>query len=281
MEQNDVNEIQLCGCGTEACVSALSVQFASRGLARSVLREAEELMEAEEQTRSIAPDAYRLSLLSEAAVAGIYRRGKKNMETADLIRYAEESRRIQRREEDSETCGSIYEEASRVPEQTECRRSVVLCQPKSASVELKKLPSMAVSTVKERFPLWFDRKSARTQKKLPFSAFAAILAIAVSLMLIVASALMITHTETKISRLNSEIATLNAEISDLESKLGAEDDLMEIRRIAVEELGMVEEDYLKMDHLSLKTPEDIESFEQTASREIGLAAILSAIGWLK
>ena len=118
-------------------------------------------------------------------------------------------------------------------------------------------------------------------KKLPISAFAAILAITVSLMLIVASALMITHTETKISKLNSEISTLQTEIRDLEGKLEASADLMEIRRIAVEEYGMVEGDYLRMERLSLGSDDSIEVYEKNEDRELGLSAILSAIGWKK
>jgi hypothetical protein len=92
---------------------------------------------------------------------------------------------------------------------------------------------------------------------------------------------MITHTETKISKLNSEISTLRSEIDDIEGKLEASADLMEIRRIAVEEYGMVSEDDLKMDHLSLKSAEDIRVYEQERNRELGLSAILSAIGWKK
>ena len=116
---------------------------------------------------------------------------------------------------------------------------------------------------------------------MPLSAFAAILAIAVSLMLIVASALMITHTETKISQLNSDISTLQAEVRDLEGKLEAGADLMEIRRIAVEEYGMVEEDYLRMERLSLGASETVEVYEEKRNGELGLSAILSAIGWKK
>ena len=107
MDTADVCETGLTTASAEVCVSALSQKFASRGLVRSAILEAEELMEAEEHTRSIAPDAYRLSLLSEAAVAGLYRRGKPNMETADLIRYAEESRRMCRRSAPAEECASI------------------------------------------------------------------------------------------------------------------------------------------------------------------------------
>ena len=284
MDTADVCETGLTTASAEVCVSALSQKFASRGLVRSAILEAEELMEAEEHTRSIAPDAYRLSLLSEAAVAGLYRRGKPNMETADLIRYAEESRRMCRRSAPAEECASIYETASLPPAAATKERPTALSAVKQAPRRLKGLPALAAATLKARFPLWFDARRADTSentRKMPISAFAAILAITVSLMLIVASALMITHTETKISKLNSEIATLNAEIGDLEAKLESECDLLELRRLAMEELGMVEGSFVKMDYLSLETPEDIQSFSEKQSREISFAAILSAIGWLK
>ena len=284
MNQTDIREMQVTDSATEVCVSALSKQFASRGLASSVMREANERMEAEEKTRDLAPCDYRLSLLSEAAIKGIYKRGKDSMETADLLRYAEESRRIRQREMPVEESASIYETAAQVPEPVAVEKTTALTKREVASVGLKQLPAKALSAFKERFPLWFDFKPADTSsetKKLPVSAFAAIIAIAVSLMLIVASALMITHTETKISKLNSEIATLHSEISDLESKLESGADLMEIRRIAVEEYGMVEEEHLKMEYLSLDSAEDIEVYEQKRNRELGLSAILSAIGWKK
>ena len=49
-------------------------------------------IEREEETRCSAPDAYRLSLMSDAAVTGVYRRGKDYMSSADLLRYAREAR---------------------------------------------------------------------------------------------------------------------------------------------------------------------------------------------
>lgn len=284
MNHTDVREMQMTDSATEVCVSALSKQFASRGLARSVALEANERMEAEERTRELAPDAYRLSLLSEAAVRGIYKRGKDTMEVSDLLRYAEESRRIQQRTRDAEVCEPSSDAEAVLPVPVRSAQSGLLARIKSAPTGIKALPAKTAAVIRERFPLWFDFRSADTSgesKKFPVSAFAAILAIAVSLVLIVASALMITHTETKISKLNSEIATLNSEIGDLESKLESSADLMEIRRIAVEEYGMVEEEHLKMEYLSLDSAEDIEVFEQERNRELGLSAILSAIGWKK
>jgi len=283
MNHTDVRETSLKASVTEACVSALSQRFASRGLTKSVLNEANERMEAEEKTRSLDPCAYRLSLLSEAAVAGIYKRGKSEMETADLIRYVDESLRIRRREMAVEESESIYEQASVKLEALPVQVSETDVKSKSLA-QWKQMPAKAAATFKERFPLWFNFKAADTSKeskKLPISAFAAILAVAVSLVMIVASTLMITHTKTKISKLNSEIATLNSEIGDLESKLESGNDMMEIRRIAVEEYGMVGEEHLRTEYLTLESKEDIEVYEQKREKNLGLSAILSAIGWKK
>ncbi len=284
MNQTDVRETSLTASVTEACVSALSQKFASRGLTKSVLNEANERMEAEEKTRSLDPCAYRLSLLSEAAVDGIYKRGKSEMETADLIRYADESLRIRRREMAVEESGSIYEQASVKLEALPVEISKTDAKDRALLVEWKQMPAKAVATLKERFPLWFNFKSADTSKeskKIPISAFAAVLAVTVSLVMIVASTLMITHTKTKISKLNSEIATLQTEIGDLESKLESGNDMMEIRRIAVEQYGMVGEEHLRTEYLTLESKEDIEVYEQKRDKSLGLSSILSAIGWKK
>ena len=56
---------------------------------------------------------------------------------------------------------------------------------------------------------------------------------------------------------------------------------MEIRRIAVEEYGMVEQSFLKMDYITLDSEELVELFETNRNKNIGLAAILSAIGLKK
>ena len=284
MNQTDVLDTRMYDLAPEVCVSALSKQFASRGLAASATREAADMMEAEEKTRALDPCAYRLSLLSDAAIAGIYRRGKSNMETTDLLRYAEESLRIKQRAAEPVETESAYDAVMPEATQHKTEKRGALTRLKDGTAKIKRFSVKSVKTFLGRFPLWFDIKrgsSASETKKMPVSAFAAIIAVAVSLIMIVASALMITHTETKISKLNSEISTLQTEIRDLEGKLEAGADLMEIRRVAVEEYGMVEEDYLRMEQLSLNSTENVEIYEEKRDGELGLSAILSAIGWKK
>ena len=284
MNQSDVLDTRMYDLAPEVCVSALSKQFASRGLAASATREAADMMEAEEKTRALDPCAYRLSLLSDAAIAGMYRCGKSNMETADLLRYAEESLRIKQREAERVETECVYDAVLPEASIQKPEKCTWLMRLRKETSKFKNFLATTVKTAIARLPLWFDikrEKASSETKKLPVSAFAAIIAIAVSLVMIVASALMITHTETKISKLNSEISTLQTEIRDLEGKLEAGADLMEIRRIAVEEYGMVEEDYLRMEQLTLNSTENVEIYEQKRDGELGLSAILSAIGWKK
>ena len=68
-------------------------------------------------------------------------------------------------------------------------------------------------------------------------------------------------------------------VKELETKLETRSDLMEIRRIATEEYGMVEQDYLRMEYVALESEEEIRVFNREKNGGVGLSAILSAIGW--
>ncbi len=265
----------------QACVASLSHRFAKRGLIESVRLEAEEQKKTEEETRTLAPCSYRLSLFSEGMIRGVYRRGKDTMNGEDLLRYVSECRAIRRKEKNFDNCPSVYEQASEgLTTQTE-ERAVVPVQEKRQGVHLT--PLNVGRFIKERFPMWFNATKGKNdrEKKFPLSAFAAIVAVCICMVMIVASALMVTGAEAKISKLKNEVTTLNAEIQDLEEDLRSGSDLMEIRRIAVEEYGMVEAEYLKMDYITLDGEDGVEAFEKEERRGIGLSAILSAMGFKK
>jgi outer membrane murein-binding lipoprotein Lpp len=265
----------------QVCVDALSNRFAKRGLIESVRLEAEKQKKTEEETRALAPCSYRLSLFSEGMIRGVYRRGKDTMNGEDLLRYISECRAIRKKEKTFENDPSVYEQASEgLTEETE-ERAIVPAKTKHGGVGLT--PLNVGAFIKERFPMWFNLGKGKSdrEKKFPLSAFAAVIAVCICMVMIVASALMVTGAEAKISKLKNEVVTLNSEIQDLEEDLRASGDLMEIRRIAVEEYGMVEADYLKMDYITLKGEDRVESFQKEERRGIGLSAILSALGLKK
>lgn len=257
-------------------VSALADRYASRGLMKSVLDSAAEQIHKEEETRAMAPDAYRLSLLSERAVRGCYRGGKDQMSASDLVRYFKETRNMRTKNLD------FGKEAEMEEEQAETLAPVPVTETKLSLVDVAKaMPKTLGEKWKQCCPVWFNSQAADTSnetKRFPLSAFAALAAVAMSLMLIVASSVMLTSGESRVSRLSKEITATSAEVAELKSDLDVKHDMQEIRRIAMEEYGMVDQEYLRMQYLSLNTEDSVEAYEEERKESVGLAAILSAMG---
>lgn len=258
-------------------------QYAKRGVVKAVQNTAEEQKLREAETSALAPDAYRLSSMSEAAIIGIYRRGKDSMSANDLLRYFGETRARSIRNADF-TQNTGMDVCTGSPIKEECT-AIVTAEPRkglsSMVVFAKKLPKSVCGLVKGSAPAWFDASKADDSKermRFPVSAFAAVLAVAMSLMLIVASSVLLTRAESNVSRLQAQISTTSAEVAELRSDFEVQNNLLEIRRIAIEEYGMVEEDYLKTDYLTLSTEDSVEAFEEERGDKVSLSALLSAIG---
>lgn len=243
-------------------------------------------IEREEETRCSAPDAYRLSLMSDAAVTGVYRRGKDYMSSADLLRYAREARSAHLAQVDLsrntgvDECPCKNEQSDTNVQETAMVLADDAAQTGIVSTVVKQIKSLP-QRIREGIPLWFDTRTADTSadtRRFPLSAFAAVLVIALSLMLIVASSVLLNRAEDNVSRMKLQVSKTSEEVMEMRSELEASIDLLEIRRIAMEEYGMVEEEYLKMDYISLQTEDSVESFPDERSEGVGLSALLSAIG---
>ncbi len=269
-------------------VETITQKFMARGVAKAVAEQNADQIGKERETRKIAPVAYRLSSMSDAAVSGCYRHGKENMSGADLIQYFNETRSIRTRGEDfSETVAEdefvLKGEAEKPCYAVVKHGEVTTLRDKIAALpaQIKELPAKTVEYVRTSLPAWFDRSpvdTTQSTRRFPVSAFAAILAVAVSLMLIVASSVMIHQGEKRVSQLTVEVNELAGEVSDLKSELNVKNDLRVIRDVATEELGMVEEKYVKMQYLSMGSGDSIEVFEEEKQESVGISAILSAIG---
>ena len=98
------------------------------------------------------------------------------------------------------------------------------------------------------------------------------------LMLIVASNVMITRAEDKLNALTVEIDAVAAEVADLEADMNVQSDLLLIRDIAISEYGMIGEEYVRMDYVTLHGEDVIEAYEDGRGEGISLSALLSAIG---
>lgn len=274
MVDGEVAQSRAVEMSAEPMLTALSDRYSSRGLAKVVRENAEEQIRREEMTRENAPEAYRLSSLEESEVDGLYRCGKESMDTADLLRYFDETRQMRTATVDFENVSQDEEQTALLP--------AAETAPRVSVVERVRQGIPAVyQRIREDAPGWFDASAADTsgnKKSFPFSAFAALAAIAVSLMLIVASSVMLTRAEDRVNQMTLQIDALASEVADLQADADVQNDLLVIRRIALEEYGMVSEEYLKMDYVSMKTEESIEVYEEERQESVGISALLSAIG---
>jgi hypothetical protein len=269
-------------------VQAVAAQFSGRGLSKAVACEVKEQIAREKETRSIAPGAYRLGLLNDTAVGNLYRRGKESMTSTDLIRYFQETRAMRTKHEDFSQPSS-QQALINAEEGSAAGYAVIKCEEGEGALEklsrlpaqIRKLPAKLAQTVRTSAPAWFNQEKINTEqesRRFPLSAFAALLAVAMSLMMIVASAVMINQGEQRVNALTLELTEMSGEVAELKSDLSVKNDMLGIRDYAVNELGMVEERYLQMQYLSLGSADSIEAFEEEKEQTIGISALLSALG---
>lgn len=284
MESVDIRVVSAEPCtglqaSMEPALCALSSRFEARGLSKSVLDSAAAQIKREEETRKLAPDAYRLSGMSEAMINGHYRKGKDTMSTSDVIRYFSETRSRRIRNLDF---ASMDGEAGISDTETDEYGVIEASDPAPTFPrQIKTVATTVGNKIAKAAPTWFNGEKADTSKetrRFPLSAFAALLAIAMSLMLIVASAIMVNRANNTVSQLRQELDTVKSEVSDLNASFQVQNDLREIYRIAVEEYGMVGEEYIRMEYLSLDGEESVEAFEEETKTNVSLDAILSALG---
>ncbi len=269
-------------------VQTIAEHFEARGVVKAVVAQNAEQIEKEIETKKIAPTAYRLSAMSDTAIDGIYRHGKENMSGADLIQYFNETRAIRVENEDFSIAPLMDESVFAGEAEKPCHTVIkheggMSFKEKLTALpaQIKRLPANTVQFFRTSAPAWFDFSpvdTTQSSRRFPISAFAAIVAVAVSLMLIVASSVMIHHGEKRVSQLTVELSELAGEVSDLQSELDVKNDLLLIRDIATDEFGMIEEKYVKMQYLSMGSSDSIEVFEEKKQEKVGLSAILSAIG---
>ena len=120
---------------------------------------------------------------------------------------------------------------------------------KHAGNKIKEIPSHLNREEFTQFAeSWFELKKseevrAGERKKLPVKVMLTIATVTVSLLLIVCSSVMVSRASAKVSSLENKLERLESEVIDLEGKLNAKNDMLEIRRIAEEEYGMISAEY--------------------------------------
>ncbi len=287
-ERTNVDTGREIEISAESRLQDLTARFSSRGLSRSVEKDAEAQILREKETQSFEPSSYRLSTLSDSYVSEKYRHGKELMSEGDLLEYFAETRA--QRTQDTDFSQTLPEDE--LVKSGDAERECVLPVRGTGEVQLRKkiaslprkiktLPRETKERVKLSYPLWFNGAkpdTSRETRRFPLSAFAAILVVAMSLMLVVASSVLVNHAEGRFNTLKIEASELSAEIADMEADLAVQNDLLALREVAVNELGMVDEDFVRMEYVSNDTENSIVILDEEEEKTVGLSAILNALG---
>lgn len=129
-------------------------------------------------------------------------------------------------------------------------------------------------------PKWFDGRKpvGKTNKKFPISVFAAVGVLATCLSLIVGGSILVNHGESVNNKLKKELSQMSLQIEELQSELHLTNDVLLIRELAKEECGMIGEEYVRTETLSLGDGESVETYPDGKAEGVGLSTLLSAIG---
>lgn len=267
------------------CPFSMNGNETFRSLSDEARRNVREQEEREARTREQCPEAYRLSTAGESELAWRYRAGKEHMNGEDAVRYIRETIQMTGHPEEYQ---GVY--AGAVPEKTrkQTEKEKALAEeadaPRSLAATVRRQTAVVRGKAKDyltdlwrSMPTWFTfEKTKIDRRKIPFSAFAAIAAVAVALMLIVSGSVMVNSAKGEIAALNREIKTATREVADLRSDLDRSADAMAIREMA-QENGFVDEAFLKSAYLDLGAREGIEAFDEEEEARVGLNALMSAI----
>ena len=130
---------------------------------------------------------------------------------------------------------------------------------------------------------WFlvdgDVNEDGKKTKMPKGILSMLAVVTVSLMLCVCASVMVSRASADVSSLEERIDGLIYDIGDLEGKLEFKNNMLDIKRIAVEEYGMISAEYASGRYIDVREDESIVKHEGKGSSSNWLAELLEAIGF--
>lgn len=151
---------------------------------------------------------------------------------------------------------------------------------KTAIAQSESRPSAA------QVPLYAVKKTASTPlyaakvkgTPLPVAMLICLLVCTMTVLSVVWGSAMVGGVAEEVDSLESQVAELAETRRELNQALDRKNDLREIERIAVEELGMIGTDLITKKYISVSGIDMIEAFGTEDKESVGLSTLLSAIG---
>lgn len=116
---------------------------------------------------------------------------------------------------------------------------------------------------------------------MPRGVIPALSVVMLSLMLCVCATVMVSRASAKVSSLEDRIDALTVEINDLEGKLEVKNNMLDIKRIATEQYGMISAEYASNRYVDIRDVETIKKHDASFFDESWLSELLRAIGLIE
>ena len=126
-----------------------------------------------------------------------------------------------------------------------------------------------------------DEVEGGKRTKIPKGILPMLAIVTLSLMLCVSASVMVSRASADVSFLEERIDELTYEIGDLEGKLEVKNNMLDIKRIAVEQYGMISAEYASNRYIDVREKESIKKHDGKGDPSTWLSDLLEAIGFDK
>lgn len=116
------------------------------------------------------------------------------------------------------------------------------------------------------------------KKRIPRGVIPTMAVVTLSLLLVVCSAVMVSRASREVSMLEDDIEELMEVRDDLAADLDVKNNMLDIKRIAIEEFNMISSDYAKSVYIDVKEDERIVLYDKPFVGESFIETLLKAIG---
>ena len=180
----------------------------------------------------------------------------------DRDRY-NQNRHYKNAQEKLDVKGQLEREAAiRNPRKRPATKQTATKNAKSKPADAQKIKQTVEKAAKEWVPLKEvenERISEGKKTRIPTGVIVAIVVIGISLLLIVGSTVLLGSAQSRCNELEGSIEELDFTIEELEAELEKKNAELDIEIFAKEELGMISQEYVKVEYINSKTDEVIES----------------------
>ena len=121
---------------------------------------------------------------------------------------------------------------------------------------------------------------AGRKKRFPKGVIPTLAVVTLCLLLVVCSSVMVSRASSDVSRLEYQIDILEESKNDLEGKLVEKNNILDIRKIAIEEYNMISSGFAMSKFLDVTEDEEIELFNKADGEESFWKTIFKAIGFI-